>query len=100
MLEAGCGVVRYRRVGLGLRFRRKGVYTFAPDFKSIIDDFVTNMAGASGSTNNVFSLPTEYYQDVGATKHSITYDIKEGTPVAPARSRPVVARPMVAAASA
>jgi hypothetical protein len=58
-----------------------GKYAFASDFKSIIDNYVTNVAAASGSSSNVYSLPTEYYQDVGGTKNFITYNIKAGTPV-------------------
>ena len=36
------------------------------------------MAAASGSTDNVFSIPTEYYQVAGGVKTSITYDIHAG----------------------
>jgi hypothetical protein len=38
-----------------------GQYAFPPRYASAIDRFIANVAAASGTTNNVFSIATEYY---------------------------------------
>ena len=58
-----------------------GKYTFSADYKSILDDFITNVAAASGTTSNVFSVSDEYSQTVNGTKSFVSYKIKAGTPI-------------------
>ena len=58
-----------------------GKYAFPAGYESIIDGFVANVAAASGSTSNVFSIATEYSEDIGGTKASISYTIHAGTPI-------------------
>jgi hypothetical protein len=58
-----------------------GKYTFGAGYESIINAFIANVAAASGSTNNAFSVSTEYYQDIGGAKTSVTYAIHAGTPI-------------------
>ena len=55
-----------------------GTYVFPAGYESIIDGFVANVAAASGSSNNVFSIATEYSE---GTKASISYRIHAGTPI-------------------
>ena len=59
-----------------------GRYVFPPGYESIIDRFVANVAAASGTNSNVFSIATEYYQNIGGTKTSISDAIRAGTPIA------------------
>jgi hypothetical protein len=58
-----------------------GRYVFPAGYESIIDRFVANVAAASGTNGNVFSIATEYYQDIGGTKTSTSYAIRAGTPI-------------------
>ena len=55
-----------------------GKYVFPSKYEDIIDGYIKNVAAASGSTDNVFSIPTEYYQVAGGVKTSITYAIHAG----------------------
>ncbi|MBV9334702.1 MAG: hypothetical protein JO243_02325, partial [Solirubrobacterales bacterium] len=58
-----------------------GQYKFPAGYERAIDDFMTNVAAASGGTDNAFSIPAEYYQDVGGTKTAISYRFRAGTPL-------------------
>jgi hypothetical protein len=53
------------------------------DCSALLDenDFVANVAAASGSTNNVFSVATEYYQTAGGAHSPISYRIRAGAPL-------------------
>ena len=53
-----------------------GRYVFPPGYESIIDRFVANVAAARGTNGNVFSIATEYYQEIDGTKTSIGYAIR------------------------
>ena len=55
--------------------------SFPANYQSIIDGFIGNVATASGSTSNVFSIPTEYYSQSNGVKTPITYKITMGTPI-------------------
>ncbi len=55
-----------------------GKYVFPSKYEDIVYGYIKNVAAASGSTDNVFSIPTEYYQAAGGVKTSITYDIHAG----------------------
>ncbi len=57
-----------------------GKYSFSSDYKTILDDFITNVAAASGTTSNVYSVSTEYSQTVGGTKSYVSYKVTAGTP--------------------
>jgi hypothetical protein len=54
---------------------------FPPKYESIIDSYITNVAAASGSTDNVYSVDTEYYQVASGVQTHIRYDIRAGGPV-------------------
>jgi hypothetical protein len=58
-----------------------GHYKFPAGYERIIDGFILDVAVASPSTENVFSVPTEYYRDVGGTKTSVTYRVFAGAPL-------------------
>ena len=58
-----------------------GKYTFSSDYKSILDDFITNVAAASGTISNVYSVGTEYSQTVGGAKSFASYKIKASNPI-------------------
>ena len=56
-------------------------YVFPPKYESIIDSYVANVAAASGSTDNVYSVDTEYYEVAGGAKSYIHYRIHAGGPI-------------------
>jgi hypothetical protein len=58
-----------------------GQYKFPAGYEDIINSYITNVAAASGSSDNVYSVDTEYSQNLNATTTAITYDIKAGTPI-------------------
>ncbi len=58
-------------------FWNRAGHPMAASYKSLITRFLTDVAKASGSDNNVFSLATEYY----GTDGHIRYQIKLGTPI-------------------
>ncbi|HEY4333754.1 MAG TPA: Ig-like domain-containing protein [Ilumatobacteraceae bacterium] len=55
---------------------------FPDGYEQEINTFLANVAAASGSTDNVFSVPTEYYQvNSDSSKTGIQYKITAGTPI-------------------
>jgi len=58
-----------------------GHYAFPGGYESIIDRYVADVAAASGSTDNVYSVATEYYDVATGVKSFISYDIRAGGPV-------------------
>jgi hypothetical protein len=58
-----------------------GQYKFPSGYESIINGYIADVAAGSGSSNNVYSVATEYTQTVNGNKTAISYDIKAGTPV-------------------
>ena len=78
-----------------------GKYVFPAKYGDILDGYIKNVAAASGSTDNIFSIDTEYYQVAGGVKTSITYHLHAGpTSSTPTRSRPKPARPTPATTTA
>jgi len=57
------------------------VTQFPPDYPVIINGYISNVAAASGSTSNVYSVMSEYYAEAGGTTTNIAYRITAGTPV-------------------
>ena len=55
-----------------------GKYVFPAKYGDILDGYIKNVAAASGSTDNIFSIDTEYYQVAGGVKTSITYHLHAG----------------------
>jgi hypothetical protein len=56
-------------------------YIFPRKYESIIDSYIENVAAASGSTTNVYSVDTEYYAVAGGVPTFVKYDIHAGGPV-------------------
>lgn len=54
---------------------------FPAGYESIIDRYVANVAAASGSTDNVYSIDSEYYEKVDGRRTFATYSIHAGTPI-------------------
>ncbi len=52
-------------------------HPMAADYQSLISQYIHDVAAASGSTTNVFSILPEYFGSDG----SIRYDIQAGTPI-------------------
>jgi hypothetical protein len=52
-------------------------HPMAGDYQSLITRYINDVAAASGSTSNVFSILPEYFGSDG----SIRYDIQAGTPI-------------------
>ena len=51
-------------------------YAFPSGFEPIVDGYIANVAAASGSTSNVYSIDTEYYDKSGGSNTSIVYRIQ------------------------
>ncbi len=58
-----------------------GRYVFPPKYESIIDGYVQNVAAASGSEANVYSVDTEYYDVPTDVPTFVKYNIHAGGPV-------------------
>ena len=58
-----------------------GRYTFPAIYESLIDQYIADVAAASSSTDNIYSIDTEYYEVVGGLKTYVSYKITAGTPV-------------------
>jgi hypothetical protein len=58
-----------------------GQYTFPASYEDIINRYITDVAAASGSRDNVYSVDAEYSQNLNGTTTAITYNVKAGTPV-------------------
>jgi hypothetical protein len=58
-----------------------GQYKFPAGYEDIINGYIANVAAGSGSSDNVYSVDTEYSQNINGTTTAITYDIKSGTPL-------------------
>ncbi len=58
-----------------------GRYVFPSVYEHLLDQYVHDIAAASGSTDNVFSVLAEYYQTVDGLKKYLTYKFTAGTPV-------------------
>ncbi len=65
-----------------------GRYVFPPKYESIIDSYIANVAAASGSTDNVYSVDTEYYAATAGVKTYVRYRIHAGGPVVDTDSFP------------
>jgi hypothetical protein len=55
--------------------------SFPAGYESILDQYVANLAAASKSATNVYSIDTEYYDTANGVKTYVTYNFKAGTPV-------------------
>ena len=58
-----------------------GRYAFPPRYESIIEGYIANVAAASGSTDNVYSVSTEYYQISHGAEAYISYHVHAGATV-------------------
>jgi hypothetical protein len=58
-----------------------GRYVFPAKYESIIDSYIANVAAASGSTDNVYSVATEYYEVTAGVKTYIRYHMHAGGPI-------------------
>ena len=57
-------------------------YSFPASYKSIINTYFADVAAASGTTGNVFSVATEYYQQLGTNPNQyIQYSVQAGAEV-------------------
>jgi hypothetical protein len=56
-------------------------YSFPARFESIVDGYVKNIAAASGSSDNVYSVDTEYYDKANGVRTFVTYNFKAGAPI-------------------
>ena len=51
------------------------------DYERILNTYVANVAAASNSATNVYSIDTEYYDVVHGVKSYVTYHYKAGSPI-------------------
>ncbi|HTT92691.1 MAG TPA: hypothetical protein VMF65_24260 [Acidimicrobiales bacterium] len=58
-----------------------GRYAFPAIYVSLLDQYIADVAAASGSTDNIYSVDTEYYDVVGGLKTYITYKVTAGAPL-------------------
>ena len=52
--------------------------TFDPSYPALIDGYLKNVAAASGTKSNVYSVGTEYYQTVNGQNQNISYRVHYG----------------------
>ena len=61
-------------------------------YQSIINGYIQNLAAASGATNNVLSVSSEYYQtNAAGVKTALRYKVTAGTPIVDTGAYPAVA---------
>jgi hypothetical protein len=58
-----------------------GSYAFPAVYETVLNGYIANVAAASGSADNVYSIDTEYYDKSNRAKTYVTYKIKAGTPI-------------------
>jgi hypothetical protein len=58
-----------------------GHFSFPAEYEKLLDQYISDIAAASGSTDNIFSLLTEYYDVVGGVKTYISYKFTAGEPI-------------------
>jgi hypothetical protein len=58
-----------------------GHFMFPPKYESIVEGYVQNVAAASGSESNVYSVDTEYYDVADDVPDFVKYGIHAGGPV-------------------
>lgn len=56
-------------------------YSFTATYKTTIDTYLADVAAASGTNGNVFSVAQEYYQNIGAGNQFINYKVTAGAEV-------------------
>ena len=56
-------------------------YSFPSIYQDLLDQYVKDVAAASGGTDNVYSILTEYYEIAGGLKTYLSYKITAGTPL-------------------
>ena len=63
-------------------------YSFPGTYKSVIDGYIANLAAASGTNGNVFSVADEYYQNLTGTNATISYHVTAGVELDPTDAYP------------
>jgi hypothetical protein len=63
-------------------------YAFPADYVSLINGYIANVAAASNTDTNVYSINTEYYDLFGGQPNHVKYNIKAGTPIVHRRPLP------------
>jgi hypothetical protein len=58
-----------------------GPYAFPAVYERVLNGYIANVAAASGSPDNVYSIDTEYYDKSNGAKTYVTYKITAGTPI-------------------
>lgn len=56
-------------------------FAFPSSYTRIVDGYITDVAAASGTSSNVYSINTEYSETVGQTTSQIQYQIHAGTAI-------------------
>ena len=56
-------------------------YSSRPSTKGFLDQYISDVAAASGSTGNIYSIDTDYYDVVSSVKTCVSYKISGGTPL-------------------
>ncbi len=56
-------------------------YVFPAKYENIVESYVANVAAASGSPDNVYSIDAEYYQIVQGVKQFVHYRIHSGATI-------------------
>jgi hypothetical protein len=68
-------------------------YSFPTSYTTIVNQYLTDVATASGKMDNIYAVDSEYYQMTGGTKANVVYNIKAGTPVTATDPFPATADP-------
>ena len=58
-----------------------GRFKFPALYEDLLNQYVHDIAAASGTTDNIYSILTEYYEMSGGLKKYISYKFTTGTPL-------------------
>ena len=56
-------------------------YTYPGSYVSLVNQYIADVAAASGKSDNAYAIAAEYYQQSGGQQQSIGYSIQAGAPV-------------------
>lgn len=66
-------------------------YSFPDGYVSLVNQYLTDIAAASGKTDNTYAIDTEYSQTSNGTTAAVKYSVQAGTPVMDTTAYPATA---------
>ena len=68
-------------------------YTYPDGYQTVVNQYISDVAAASGRSDNVYGITPEYYQTAGSTQQNLAYSITAGTPITDTNAYPPTADP-------